>query len=132
MQADFEDDADFSDATTEAARELETIARYQTAAAKGTSGATSPLDALGLWGVTPEADLAAARDAFARGDTAGAATAADEATSSWASAGSIGQGRAMSLVALVGAALLTILLVVLFIHGRRRRRHRMHAHRIER
>ena len=45
--------------------------------------ALTPLMTLGLWGETPEADLAAARDAFARGELAASAAASDEAAASW-------------------------------------------------
>ena len=132
LQAAFEDDDGMADATAEAKAELETIARYQDAVASRPAD-TSPIIALGLWDEAPDADLAAARDAFASGDLSGSVTAADTATATWAGAAGLGQGRAISLAILALAALLTILLIVAWVRGRhRRRRTRMHAHPIKR
>jgi len=91
-----------------------------------------PAGMLGLIGDTPDADLAAARTAFASGDLASAAAAADKAKAAWSSAEALGQGRLVSLFLLAVAIGLTVLLIVLFFSGRkRRRRHRMQAHLIK-
>ena len=125
----FEDDDGFDDATAEAAAELQTIERYVEAAAHRPALLT-PIMSLGMWGETPEADLVAARDAFARGDMAGSALASDEAAASWANAEAIGQGRAFSIGTLVLFALMALgLFVATFRRSRRRRRARM-AHRM--
>jgi hypothetical protein len=117
----FEDNDGFDDATAEVTAERAIIERY--VAAVGLRPIDpSPLVALGLWGTTPESDLAVARDAFARGDLEAAADGAADAAAIWASAESIGQSRAISIVLLVVAALLG--LVVLVAATRRRRRHR--------
>jgi hypothetical protein len=121
----FEDDDAFDDATAEASAELHTIERYVDAVGRRPAALT-PLMSLGMWGEAPEADLVAARDAFARGDLAASAQASDEATASWANAETIGQGRAFSIGTLVLFALMTI---GLFITTFRRRRTAM-AHRM--
>ena len=124
----FEDDDGFEDATAEASAELQTIERYVDAVGRRPAALT-PIMSLGMWGETPEADLVAARDAFARGDLAASAVAADEAAASWANAETIGQGRAFSIGTLVLFALMTIGLFVTTFRRRRRRRARM-AHRM--
>jgi hypothetical protein len=83
-----------------------------------------------MWGETPEADLVAARDAFARGDMAASALASDEAAASWANAETIGQGRAFSIGTLVLFALMTLGLFVATFRRRRRRRRARMAHRL--
>ena len=87
---------------------------------------------LGLWDETPDADLAASREAFARGDLSVATSAADEAAATWSGAAGLGRGRAISLAVLAASLLIAIALVVIWMRGRRRRRiHRMQAHRIK-
>jgi hypothetical protein len=130
LRAAFEGNDGFADATAEAKAELQTIARYEDAVASRPTG-DGPLLALGLWDETPEADLAGAREAFARGDLSGSAAAADDAAATWSGAAGLGQGRAVSLAVLAIAVLLTLLLIVAWVRGRRRRRHRMHAHLIK-
>jgi hypothetical protein len=125
----FEDDDGFDDATAEAAAELQTIDRYVAAVAHRPAE-LSPMMRLGMLGETPEADLVAARDAFARGDLPASALASDEATASWTNAESIGQGRAFSLGALGVFALMALALFVTTFRRRRRRRNRVMAHRM--
>ena len=75
LRAAFERPDGFAVATDEATAELEAIHRYDQAA----STRPPSLDlfqTLGLWGATPDADLAAARAQFASGDLAGSANAA--------------------------------------------------------
>ena len=129
LRAAFEDDGDLGDVDAEAAAELEAIDRYAEAVASR-SGASGPFLALGLLDAAPDADLAAARTAFEDGDLAGSASASDAAATTWAGAESLGQGRAISLFVLLLAVLLAIGLVIAWRRGRRRR-HRMHAHRIK-
>jgi hypothetical protein len=126
LQATFEDDDGFDDASAEAAAELEAIHRYADALAQRPASG-SPFLALGLWNETPEADLVRAREAFARGDLAGSAAASHEAAAAWANAASIGQGRAISLVALAAAVLLALGLVVGSLRRRRRETRRFMA-----
>lgn len=128
LQLAFEDDDGFEDAAAEAAAELETIRRYTDAAALRPAAMT-PFLTLGLWGETPEADLAAARDALARGDLEASVAASGEAAASWAHAESVGQGRAFSIGLLVAAALLALALIVASFRRRRRRR-RLQGHRL--
>ena len=89
---------------------------------------SSPIAAVGLLGETPDADLATAKAAFAAGDLAGSAAAADRATSVWSSATALGQGRVVSVLMLLIAFALTLLLLIAWRRGRRRRRHLMQAH----
>ena len=125
LRTAFENDDGFDDATAEASAELATIERYTGAVAKRPTQVT-PLMTLGLWNETPEADLIAARDAFAKGDLQASALASDEAAASWANAESIGQGRAFSLGALAVFGLMALgLFTTTFRRRRRRRRIRM-------
>jgi hypothetical protein len=124
----FEDDDGFADAAEEAAAELETIERYTNAEAlRIPPDNPNPLYVLGLWGLTPDADLGEARDAFAEGDLAASADASSDAAAAWASAELVGQGRAFSLLLLTLAVLLAFFLFYTSVRRRRRRRVRMMA-----
>lgn len=129
LRTAFEDDDGFEDAAAEATAELEAIDHYAEAAALRPAEIT-PILTLGLWGLTPELDLAAARDALARGDLEGSITASDRAAAVWDGAEGAGQGRAISLVLLGLALLLGLVIVVSFVRRRRRRRRALMAHRI--
>ena len=125
----FEDDDGFDDAAAEADAELVAIERY-VAAVSQRPAAITPLMRLGLWAETPEADLVAAKEAFAQGDLAGATAAADEAATSWMSAESAGQGRAFSIGTIVISLLFILALMIVTFRRRRRRRIRMQASRL--
>ncbi len=125
----FEDDDGFADALAEGGAELHAIERYVAATAHRPSDA-GPVTTLGLLGETPDADLAAARTAFADGALAGAAEASDEAAASWLNAEPLGQGRAFSIGTIVLAVLFLLALIVATRRRRRQRRVRMHATRI--
>ena len=101
--------------------ELQAIDRYVAAVGRRPA-AISPIMSLGLWNETPDADLVAARDAFAKGDVAASVAASDEAAASWLNAETLGQGRAFSLGAL--ALFLVVSLSALVAIGRSRRRRR--------
>jgi len=122
LRVAFEGDDGFGDAVIEADAQQETIERY----AEALDG--RPVDPdlfvqLGLWETDPEADLAAARAAFADGDLRAAARSADLALSTWLTAPRIGQERALA-IGVAAAAILLLLLLVLAILIRRRRRRR--------
>ncbi len=117
----FEDADGFDDAAAEAAAELTTITAYTDAVA-ARSTATSPFTQLGLWNETPDADLSAAREAFATGDLKASIAASAEAEASWSEADTVGQGRAVSIGLLVLAAVLAVLLLIAAIRRRHRRR----------
>ena len=121
LRTAFEDDDGFDDALAEAAAELEVIARY-TKADGARPAETTPFISLGLWGETPEADLAVARDALARGDLEASAASSAEASAIWSAAESVGQGRALSIALLVLAAVLSVGVVVNAWRRRRRKR----------
>ena len=82
---------------------------------------------MGMWGTTPEVDLARSRDLFAAGDLAASTDAAGAAATVWLSAESVGRGRLVSIGALVLATLLGIALFVGWLRNRRRRRRRFAA-----
>jgi len=111
----------FTAALDEAVAEVAAIARYQ--AAVDAEPVTSDLVVqAGLWGSTPEVDLAKARTSFAAGDLASTATSADAARSAWTSAADVGRGRVVSAAALALAIAVALVLLLLSINGRRRRR----------
>lgn len=78
----------------------------------------SALASVGLLGVTPAADLAAAKAAFATGDLAAAQQAAVRARDIWTGAEAVGRGRLISTIGLIVAFVLLVGLIV----GYRRRR----------
>jgi hypothetical protein len=123
LQVAFEGDDGFADATLEADTQAETIERYANAIA-GRPVDPGPLVQLGLWQADPEADLDAARTAFAAGDLEAAARSADLALATWLSAEQVGQGRALTigLAVLVVIVLLVLVIVVVTRHRRGRRR----------
>ncbi len=125
----FEDDDGFDDAIAEGGAELQAIDHYVAAVAKRPAE-TSPLMQLGLMGQSPEADLASARDAFARGDLSASAEASDQAAASWVNAEPTGQGRAFSVATIVIALLFFLALVIVGFRRTRRRRRRMQATRL--
>lgn len=125
----FEDDDGFDDAAAEGGAELVAIERY-VAAVSQRPAAMTPLMTLGLLGETPDADLVAAEEAFARGDLAGATAASDEAATSWLNAESMGQGRAFSIGTIVISLLFILALIIVTFRRRRRRRIRMQAYRL--
>ncbi len=122
----FERPDGFSSASDEAAAELATIDRYDAAAA---TRLASPdlLQSLGLWGTTPDAELAHSRTLFASGDLTGSATAAAAAAAAWTGAETVGRGRLVSVTALTLAALLALVLVGAWLRGRRRRQRSLAA-----
>ena len=124
----FEDDDGFDDALAEGGAELQAIERYTDAVAQRQSE-TTPMMALGLIGQTPDLQLAAARDAFARGDLRASSEAADHAAASWLDAEPSGQRRAFSIMAIIVALLFVLTLIV--VNVRRRRRHWYQATHIE-
>ncbi len=116
----FERPDGFTSATDEAAAELVAIGQYGEAAATRPA-APDLLQALGLWGATPDAELAQSRTLFATGDLAGSAAAATAAASAWTGAEDMGRGRLVSIVALTLAGLLAVVLFGAWLRGRRRR-----------
>ena len=120
LRAAFEDDDGFDDALAEGGAELEAIEHYTDAVAERPAE-TTPLMALGLMGQTPDAQLAAAREAFARGDLAASTEAADDAAASWLDAEPSGQRRAFSIMAIIVALLFVLSLLVVTVRRRRRR-----------
>jgi hypothetical protein len=126
LETTFELSDGFVLAGREAAAELDTIDRYDAAAATRPAE-PSALQVLGLWGETPDVALAQARDLFAAGDLAGSSDAAETAAIVWSTAEDVGRGRLISIVALTLAVLLAIALFVGWLRARRRRRRRFAA-----
>jgi hypothetical protein len=126
LETAFELSDGFITAGHEAAAELEAIDRFDAAAATQPAE-PNPLQALGLWGETPEVTLAQARDLFAAGDLAGSTDAAETAAIIWSSAENVGRGRLISIVALTLAVLLGMALIFGWLRARRRHRRRFAA-----
>ena len=120
LRVAFERPDGFTSAADEAAAELASIDRY-TAAAGTRPASPDLLQTLGLWGTTPDAELAQSRTLFAAGDLTGSATAAATAAAAWTGAENTGRGRLVSLAALTLAAVLAVALVIAWLRGRRRR-----------
>jgi hypothetical protein len=116
----------FVTAASEATAELEAIERYDTAVAMRPA-APDMLQLMGMWGTTPDADLARSRDLFASGDLAASSDAAGTAASVWVSAEDVGRGRIISIVTLIVAFLLGVAMFVVWLRARRRRRRRFAA-----
>jgi hypothetical protein len=129
LRQTFEDDDGFDDALAEGGAELQAIEQYVAAVSLRPAEMT-PLMTLGLLGETPDADLAAARDSFARGDLRASGQASDEAAASWVNAEPSGQGRAFSIASIIVALLFIVALLVVSVRRRRRRHVRMHATRL--
>jgi hypothetical protein len=107
-----------SAAATEAVRELSVLSELA-AARQAQADNVGAARAVGLLGTDPDADLAAARKAFAEGDNDRAASLADSARSAWAGAAGAGQIRILGTAA--GSAGV-LLLLALYIWTRPRRR----------
>jgi hypothetical protein len=120
LRTAFESPDGFASATLEATAELEAIQRYDAAAA-ARPDESDPLVRLGLWGTTPDTELASARTLLATGDLTGSATAATSALSTWTGAAEAGRGRAVSLGIFVLVLVIGVILAVAWLRGRRRR-----------
>ncbi len=114
LKADFEV-AGLPKAQTEADGELAAL-RALTSARLARTASGGAARAVALFGSDPDADLAAARKAFARGDLAATASLADEARGIWQDSNAAAQFRIVGVVfALLGGLLL--LLVILWSRG---------------
>lgn len=119
MRALFEA-GDLAAASAQAEAERNAILQIAGAAAARTTDA-DPLTRIGLWGADPEAELAAAHDAFTAGDMATVAAASDAAYHAWNDAWQEGRRRVLiALVVLVGVFLLAGLAASAFRRSRRR------------
>ena len=116
----------FVSANEEARAQLDTIHRYDAAAAQRPL-VPDALQVLGMFGTTPEADLDHAEEQFANGDLAAANDAIDAAATVWVTAEAVGRGRLVSMIALTLAVLLAFVLFIGGLRGRRRRRRRFAA-----
>jgi len=116
LERDFEA-GDLAGAASEATHETATVQAIQAAAAARPAD-VSPLESIGLFGATPDADLAAARADLAAGSLDAADSAAATARSDWIGSANVGIGR------LVGVGILAAPIVLLLglLIGRRRAR----------
>ena len=121
LRTSFESPDGFASATLEATAELEAIDRY-VAAVAARPPAPDLVETVGRWGTTPEAELDRARTLFATGDLTGSATAAGSARSTWDGVAEVGRGRLLSIAGLAIATLLALVLVAVWLGGRRRGR----------
>jgi hypothetical protein len=107
-----------SAAAAEAVRELSVLSELA-AARQAQADNRGAARAVGLLGTDPDADLAAARKAFAEGDNDRAASLANSARSAWAGAASAGQIRILGTAAGTAGALLLLALFIWTRSGRR-------------
>ncbi len=119
----FQGNDGFADAIDEATAEVAAIARYQ-AAADARPAEPDLVVQVGLWGATPEVDLAAAQDSLRGRRPDGVGAAADAARSVWSTAADVGQGRIVSVAAVGLAIAVALALLLLSVTARRRRRRR--------
>lgn len=104
-------------AITEAQKELAALDSLA-AARQAKAASKSAARAVGLLGTDPDADLAAARKAFAEGDMAKAVSLADSARSAWAGARTVGQIRILGTAAGTAGVLLLLALYIWTRSGR--------------
>jgi hypothetical protein len=117
LQATFEQVAGFAAAGAEADAELAAIAAYN-AASQARLADPDVIEQIGMWGLTPNADLARAARAFALGGLGDSIQASSDARLAWEGAREIGRNKAMSILAAALAALIAVGLVVSQIRGR--------------
>jgi hypothetical protein len=111
LKAAFERGQGFAAARSEADAELRTIAAYSTAAASRPER-PDVVQQVGLWGATPEAELAGAALAFARSDLATAVQGSLNAQVAWQGARDLGRNRIMTMLGATLAALIAIAFIV--------------------
>jgi hypothetical protein len=104
-------------AVAEAKQELAALDSLA-AARRAQADSKSATRAVGLLGTDPDADLAAARKAFAQGDMAKAVSLADSAQSAWAGARTVGQIRILGTAAGTAGVLLLLALYIWTRSGR--------------
>ncbi len=104
-------------ALTEAQKELAALDDLS-AARLAKADSKSAARAVGLLGTDPDADLAAARKAFAEGDMGEAVSLADSARSAWVGARTVGQIRILGTAAGTAGVLLLLALYVWTRSGR--------------
>jgi hypothetical protein len=121
LRATFEGTGGFSATSAEADVELTAIGAY-TGARQTRLEHPDLIEAIGMWGQTPDADLAKAAQAFASGDLAGAVQASNDARLTWEGARELGRNRAMTSLAAALAALVALGFVIGQIRGRAARR----------
>lgn len=119
LKAAFERGHGFAAARSEADAELRTIAAYSTAAA---SRPERPdiVQQVGLWGTTPEAELADAALAFSRSDLASSVQSSLNAQIAWNGARDLGRNRIMTMLGATLAALIALAFIVARVRSWRR------------
>ena len=122
LQAAFEGTDGLAAASAEAVTELAVIGSYADAAAARPTNPDFPTR-IGLLGVTPEADLAAAAAAFASGDLDLTIHRSAAARATWLATPEVSRRRILGALGIGLASLLVIYLL------RTRKRRKMHAHR---
>jgi hypothetical protein len=120
LRTAFESPDGFATATLEATGEQAVIDEYEQAVAARPT-AVDGVASIGLWGTDPQADLERARTLFAAGDLGGSAAAAGAAEAAWTGAADAGRNRLMSVGILVLALLLGLIILAVWLRGRRTR-----------
>jgi hypothetical protein len=119
VRESFERPGGFGDAIRMARDESTALDRLEAALA-ARPAELGPIETLGLWGTSPDDDLARSRSRLAAGDLTGSAEAAAAAATAWASAAEVGRTRLLSLGILTIAGLLGVALLASWLRGRRR------------
>ncbi|MFL5774916.1 MAG: hypothetical protein ACJ76W_01450 [Chloroflexota bacterium] len=121
LEAAFEGNQGFVAASVEADAELATIRAYAEAAAIREPD-PGIVEQVGLWGETPNAELATAKSAFETGDLRASVEASAAAYGAWDSARERGRNRVMTMLAAAIAALVAVAFIVNGARGVARRR----------
>ena len=133
LRAAFEGEAGFTATTAEADAEVATIGAYQTATATRPAH-LDPIEEIGLWDASPDADLERAKTAFADGKLRDSVEASSSARAAWVDAQDLGRKRIMSILAAAVAAILGLLFLLSstrrWARRRARRRRASQAHRL--
>jgi hypothetical protein len=116
LEATFEGEHGFAAASLEAAAELSTIKAY-TEARSVRQANPGVIEQVGLWGTTPDANLATAAAAFSRGDLKASVQASADAFDAWDGAREQGRNRVMTILAALIASLVAVAFIVNGVRG---------------
>jgi hypothetical protein len=120
LRTAFESPDGFATATLEATGEQAAIDEYEQAVA-ARPASVDGVASIGLWGTDPQADLERASTLFAAGDLGGSAAASGAAEAAWIGAADAGRNRLISVGILVLALLLGLIILAVWLRGRRNR-----------
>jgi hypothetical protein len=116
LEAAFESDHGFAAVSLEADAELATIKAYAEAASVREPD-PGLIEQVGLWGTTPDADLAAAAAAFSAGDLKASVQDSADAFNAWDAARDTGRNRVMTMLAALIASIVAVAFIVNGVRG---------------